>query len=322
LSLPGVTSVTLSDSLPVTRPNLSEVSITGSIHSETWTSAFDLVDEDYFQTIRLPLLRGRVLSATDIDSARNVAVINKRFTHDFFGDSDPIGRPIGFKELNSLMGVPRGVPFEIVGVVGDARNDGLANDTRPEAFIPHTITALADDTILVRTAVSQDGIVDNIRKVVSSIDPNVALADADSLQDVLHRDCLAAPEFGLFLLGIFAGIGLILSAIGVFSVTSYSVSPQTHDIGIRMALGAQPDGVLRMVLLKGLRPIVAGILIGLGANFGLMRLMANQLYGVSPTDPGTFIGVVIVLGTVGMAACFLPARRATKVDPLIALRYE
>jgi putative ABC transport system permease protein len=321
-ALPGVTSLSVSDGLPVVRANLSEVTIPGSTHSETWNCTFDLISEDYFQTIHLPLLRGRLLSAADIDLARKVAVLNQRFAHDFFGNSDPIGRTIRLKQLNSVMDVPREASFEIVGIVGNARNDGLQNDTRPEAFIPHTITSDADDLILVRTAVASDSILHEVRQAVSSIDPNVALTDTGSLESILHRDFIAAPEFGFILLGIFAVIGLILSAIGVFSVVSYTVSLQTHDIGIRMALGAHPDGVLRMVLLRGLRPILAGVLIGLGTSYVLTRLMASQIYGVSATDPWTFTGVAIILGIVGLAACFLPARRATKVDPLVTLRYE
>lgn len=313
--LPGITNLTESDGLPVEAADRSEVTVPGTTHSETWTSIVDLISEDYFRTVGLPLLRGRLLSATDIDSVRKVAVINKRLARDFFGDRDPIGRTIELKDLDDAS-------FEIVGIVGDARNDGLENDTRPEAFVPHTIASFANDTILVRTAVAPDSILHDVRQVVSSIDQNVALADTGSLESILHRDFLAAPEFGLVLLGIFAGIGLFLSAIGVFSVMSYTVSLQTHDIGIHMALGAQPDGVLRMVLLRGLRPILSGVVIGLGASYALTHLMASQIYGVSATDPWTFMGVIAILGIVGMAACYLPARRAMRVDPMVALRYE
>lgn len=313
--LPGITNLTESDGLPVEAADRSEVTVPGTTHSETWTSIVDLISEDYFRTVGLPLLRGRLLSATDIDSVRKVAVINKRLARDFFGDRDPIGRTIELKDLDDAS-------FEIVGIVGDARNDGLENDTRPEAFVPHTIASFANDTILVRTAVAPDSILHDVRQVVSSIDQNVALADTGALESILHRDFLAAPEFGLVLLGIFAGIGLFLSAIGVFSVMSYTVSLQTHDIGIHMALGAQPDGVLRMVLLRGLRPILSGVVIGLGASYALTHLMASQIYGVSATDPWTFMGVIAILGIVGMAACYLPARRAMRVDPMVALRYE
>jgi len=158
--------------------------------------------------------------------------------------------------------------------------------------------------------------------VVSSIDSHIALSDTGSLESILHRDFLAAPEFGFVLLSIFAGVGLILSAIGVFSVMSYTVSLQTHDIGIRMALGAQRGDVLSMVLLRGLRPILAGIVLGLGTSYALTRLMASQIDGVSANDPWTFLAVIAILGIVGMGACYFPARRAVRVDPLVALRYD
>jgi putative ABC transport system permease protein len=142
-----------------------------------------------------------------------------------------------------------------------------------------------------------------------------------SLEQIMYRDAMAAPAFGVGLLGTFAAIGLILSAIGVFSVIAYTVSLQTHEIGIRMALGAEPRGVMRLILLKGLQPIAAGVLLGLGASYGLTRVLASNIYGVTPTDPWTFAAVVVVLTSVGLFACVVPARRAMRVDPLIALRY-
>jgi putative ABC transport system permease protein len=308
--------------LPVEGGATSEVTVPGTTHSDTWTSSVELISEDYFSTIGLPIIRGRVLTATDIDSVRKVAVINKRLAHDFFGDQDPIGRTIKFNVLDRVPGAPANAYFEIVGIVGDAQNNGLEHGIMPEAFIPHTITSLAGDTILLRTSIQPTSLLPNVRQVVSSVDSNVALGNADSLETILHRDFVAAPEFGLVLLAVFAGIGLILSAIGVFSVMAYTVSLQTHDIGIRMALGAQPNGVMKMVLLKGLWPIFVGIAAGLAASYALTRLMASQIFGVTATDPWTFVSVVIVLTAVGMAACLLPARRATQVDPLIALRYE
>jgi putative ABC transport system permease protein len=143
-----------------------------------------------------------------------------------------------------------------------------------------------------------------------------------SLEDVLEREAFAAPKFGVGLLSTFAAVGLVLAAIGVFSVMAYTVSLQTRDIGIRIALGAEPHGVMRMMLLRGLRPIAAGVIAGVGASYALSRLMAHQIYGVTTTDPWTFAIVVLVLAVVGVLACLLPARRATKVDPLIALRTE
>lgn len=320
--LPGVSSVSEAMAPPIEESASSEVTVPGTTHSETWNSNLELISEDYFKTVGLPLLRGRLLTAEDIDSKRNVTVINQKLDHDFFGGQDPIGRTIKFNVLDRVADAPHNAYFEIVGMVGDARNNGLEQPTQPEAFLPHTLSTLAGDTILVRTAVQPETIIGNLRQVFSSVDSNVGIGNALSLETILHRDFVAAPEFGLVLLSIFAGIGLILSAIGVFSVMAYTVSLQTHDIGIRMALGAQPDGVLKMVLLNGLRPIFVGVAAGLAASYGLTRLMASQIYGVKPYDPWTFGAVVLVLTIVGLAACVLPARRATQVDPLIALRYE
>jgi putative ABC transport system permease protein len=321
-SLPGVTSATESITLPVEGSVTSEVTVPGRTHSETWISALELVSEDYFKTVGVPLVRGTELSAADVDSGRKVAVINRKLAHDFFGDEDPLGRTIKFNVLNQVPDAPHDAYFEIVGIVGDALNGGLEKPVSPEAFIPYTVTGIASRTILVRTAVEPVSMLPNVRQQISSVDHNVALTGTGSFEEILHRDSVAAPEFGLTLLAIFAGIGLVLSAIGVFSVMSYSVSLQTHDIGIRMALGAQPRGVLNMILLKGMRPILAGVVVGLAASFALTRLMASQIYGISATDPWTFAAVIFVLAVVGVAACLLPARRATQVDPLIALRYE
>ncbi len=321
-ALPGVTSLTESINVPVEGSVTSQVTVPGRTHSDTWISALELISEDYFKTVGVPLLRGSELSATDVDSARKVAVINRKLAHDFFGDEDPIGRTIKFDVLNRVPDAPHDAEFQIVGIVGDALNGGLEKPIQPQAFIPYTVTGIASRTILVRTAVAPLSVLPNVRQQISSIDHEVALTGTGAFEDILHRDTVAAPEFGLVLLAVFAGIGLVLSAIGVFSVMSYSVSLQTHDIGIRMALGAQPRGVLNMIMLKGLRPILAGIVVGLAASFALTRLMASQIYGVTATDPWTFAGVVIILTVVAMLACLLPARRATQVDPLIALRYE
>ncbi len=321
-SIPGVANVTESLGLPIDGTASSTVTVPGTTHEENWTSDLDMVDQNYFQTVGLPLVRGQVFSASDVETARNVVVVNRTLVHDFFGDSDAIGRTIKFDVFDNIHDAPKNTYFEIIGVVGDARNNGLERAIAPEAFVPYTVIAWLDNQLLIRTSLDPDSILNQVRQQVSSVDQNIALANAGSLESILHRDFFAAPEFGLILLVIFAGIGLILSAIGVFSVMAYTVSLQTHDIGIRMALGAQPSGIMKMVLLNGLRPILVGVVIGIAASFGLTRLMNTLIFGVKTTDPWTFGGVVIVLAAVGLLACVLPARRATQVDPLIALRYE
>jgi putative ABC transport system permease protein len=268
------------------------------------------------------LLRGALLSEGDIESARLVAVINDTLARNFFGKEDPIGQKIHFKILDEIPETPHAAYFEIVGVVSDAKNRGLQDPVMPEAFLPYTISGFGDRSILVRTSVDPDSILNSFRKEIWAVDRNVALADTGSLRSYLERFSYAQPMFGVASLGVFAGIGLMLVVIGVFSVMAYTVSLQTHEIGIRMALGAQQNNVLSMVLRKGMRLIAAGILIGLLASFGLTRLLASQIWGVSATDPLTFSAVVVIVVAVGLMACLLPARRATQVDPLVALRYE
>jgi putative ABC transport system permease protein len=321
-AIPSVKSATESITLPVWGSASSVVTVPGTTHSENWIADMESVDENYFETIGLPLVRGQLFSAADVDTARKVIVVNRKLVHDFFGNSDPIGRTIKFNVLDNLPNAPRDTYFQIIGVVGDAKNDGFEKDIEPEAFIPYSLIAWTDETLLIRTSVRPDSISKDVQQQISAVDHNIALANTGSLQTILQRDFMASPEFGLILLAVFAGIGLILSAIGVFSVMAYTVSLQTHDIGVRMALGAQPSGVMRMVLLKGLQPILIGVVVGLGTSYALSRLMSSQIYGVSATDPRTFGGVVVVLAAVGLLACLLPARRATQVDPQIALRCE
>ena len=322
-AIPGVSAVTESIFAPGEGSFNTQVTILGKTHSDTWNSVLELVSDGYFQALGLPLLRGSLLSPLDVDSVKQVAVINRRLAHDYFGNDDPIGQTIEFKALDGMPDAPHNAFFRIVGIVGDARQS-LEVPPEPEAFIPYGVTGVAgrNRTLLVRTAVDPLSVLGSVREEIASVDQNVALSRTDSLQATLDRDYMAGPAFGLVLLGAFAGIGLILSAIGVFSVMAYTVSLQTHDIGVRMALGAQPASVLRMILIKGLKPIFAGVAVGLLASWGLTRLMANEIWGVTATDPWTFGGVVVVLTAVGLAACLLPARRATQVDPQIALRYE
>jgi len=191
-----------------------------------------------------------------------------------------------------------------------------------QAYVPHTIIAIGDRAILVRTAVNPDSLLPTIRQQIWAVDRNIAVSHAESVEARLQRDQYAGPEFDSITFGAFAGIGLLLAVIGVFSVMAYTVSLQTHEIGIRMALGAQKGNILTMVLRNGLTLIVTGIILGVLASLALTRVIANQLSGVKATDPWTFAAVALIILGVGLAACFFPARRATQVDPLVALRYE
>jgi putative ABC transport system permease protein len=184
------------------------------------------------------------------------------------------------------------------------------------------VTGFGERGVLVRTSVEPMSLLNAVRKEIWAVDRNVALTLTGTLEDFMKRFSYSGPRFGLLLLGIFAVNGLVLVGIGVYSVMAYSVSRQTHEIGIRIALGAMQGNVIRLILRTGFQLITAGLIIGLLASLGITHLIAQELWGVSPYDPATLISVVCVLVGVGFAACFFPARRATRVDPLVALHYE
>jgi putative ABC transport system permease protein len=251
-----------------------------------------------------------------------VAVINETLSRKYFAKGDAIGRKIKFNIFDELPGGPKDAYFEIVGIVTDFKNNGLQDAPMPQAFIPYTITGFRERAILVRTATDPFSMVKSVSQEIWAVDHNIALDHTGSLESYLYRFSYARPEFGLKTLGAFAGTGLLLTVIGIFSVMAYTVSLQTHEIGIRMALGAQQTSILKMILTKGIRPVVAGILIGLVASYALTRFLASQIWGISTTDPWTFAGVAMLAVIVCLVACLLPARRAARGDPLVALRYE
>jgi len=321
-ALPGVISATEISSLPPYGGPESDITISGKTHSEPWSVMIQLISEGYFKTMGRHLLRGRDLTESDIDAARPVAVINETFAKTHFKSEDPIGQKIKFNLLDEMPESPKKQYFEVIGVVADAKNRGLQQGIESEAFLPYSVSGAMERGILVRTAVEPLSMLKLVRREIWSVDRNVALTFTGTIEGYLQQFSYAGPKFGLILMGIFATVGLVLVAIGVFSVMAYSVSLQTHEIGIRMALGAPTSKVLKMVLRKGLGLISAGIVLGAVASLALTRLVASQFWGVSPRDPMTFIGVMLVLAAVGTTACLIPARRATRVDPLIALRYE
>jgi putative ABC transport system permease protein len=282
----------------------------------------DLCSEDYFQTLSLRLLRGSVLSETDIDSARHVAVINQAFARTYFGSENPLGQKIKFNVFDELPDTPRDAYFEIIGVVTDFRNRGLLESPSPEAFLPYTITGFGHRVILANTAVDPSSLLPSVQREIWMVDSNAAITRSGSIQDLLAEEAYTRPQFGLITISAFAGIGLVLVLIGIFSVMAYTVALQTHELGVRMALGAQQGNVLRMVLWKGLRLISVGTFIGVVASLGMTRFLASQIRGVSVTDPWTFCAVVFLFLAVGLLASLLPARRAASIDPLVALRYE
>jgi len=212
--------------------------------------------------------------------------------------------------------------FEIIGVVADAKNRGLQDPPEPEVWIPYTVTGSAERGILVRTARDPLLMLNAVRKEIWSTDRSVAVTLTGTLEGYISQFSYAGPRFGFFLLGIFAVIGLVLVTIGVYSVLAYTTARRTHEIGIRMALGAERGDVLQLVIRVGLRLVIVGVVVGAVASLGVARVIATQLWGVSPYDPATLVAVPILLLLTGLVACWLPARRAARVNPLVALRYE
>ena len=322
-ALPGVIAVAETTSLPPFGGIGSEIEIPGKAHTERWNAMFQLASEGVFSTFRLRLLRGRALSEVEINDARKVAVVNQALAGKYFAGENPLGQRIRIKLLETFRADPvKDAVFEVVGVVADIKNNGLQDPVQPEMFIPYTVTGAFDRSVVVRTAKDPLLLQAAIQREIWAVDRNVALTFTGTLESFLKRFAYAGPRFSLILLGVFAGVGLVLVALGVYSVIAYTVSRQTHEIGIRMALGAGSADVLRMVLRMGLRLIVAGAGAGLAASLALGRLVTSQLWNVSPSDPLTLAGVVAVVAAAGFAACYFPARRATRVDPMIALRYE
>jgi putative ABC transport system permease protein len=322
---PGVVAAADSTSVPPFGGIGTTIDIPGKVHSDDWKAIVTLCSEGYFPTVGMRLLRGRLLTEEEVNDSHKVADVNQTLVSKYFGQEDPIGREIKLDDLETLPQDPvTNAVFEIVGVVSDVRNQGVDGPPMPEVFIPAMMTPAFQRAIIVRTTRDPTLFVNPLRDQIWAVDRNVALAGADtgSLESFLKEYSYAIPRFTFILLGIFAGVGLVLVALGVYSVTAYTVSRQTHEIGIRMALGAGRADVLRMVLWMGLRLIALGVIVGLLASLGVSRVIASQLSGVSPRDPLTLGVVAGVLLVVGCAACYFPARRATRVDPMVALRYE
>lgn len=322
-ALPGVISATQSLSLPpLWEEGGSEIIVFGKPPGPHEESLVDLCDESYFRVFGLRLLRGRLISETDITSVRHVAVVNETFAIAYFGRENPLGQKIKFGIFDQLPRTPRDAYFEVVGVVTDFRNHGLLDPPEPEAFLPRSITAIGNRFIVASTATDPKALLPSVQHEIWALDPNAAVEMIGSVKDALTQEAFTQPQFGVITIGVFAGFGLALALIGIFSLMAYTVALKTHEIGIRMALGAQHGNVLIMVLWKALRLIVVGILVGVLASLGLTRLLASQIQGVSSADPLTFFAVVILFLIVGVLAALLPARRAASIDPLAALRYE
>jgi predicted permease len=339
-SVPGVEAVSLHDgALPMESDNERGFLLEGQEPPTQRTKNIQqtleyTVEPEYLKTMRIPLLRGRFLSDEDNENAARVVVIDANFAQQYFDGQDPIGKHIRVFELASDSNQRVLTPLAIVGVVGHVNQWGLAEDAshplRAQMYRPILQSEKAEwknlaqgFNVFVRskTPLASEAFFESIRQKLLASNRDMIVYDNESEEEVV-ADSIASQRFSLILLGAFAGLALLLAGIGIYGVLSYLVGQRTQEIGVRMALGAQRLDVLRMVMQDGARMTLAGTAIGIVAALGLTQLMASMLFGVRPTDPVTFGLVAVVLCGIALFSCYLPARRAAKVDPMVALRYE
>lgn len=299
----GAANTFLIDGQPVSRPE------------DTPVANYRAISADYFKVMRVPVLRGRTFTERDGASGPPVIIVNESLARRYFGNAEVVGQHITIERAD----VSKQVKAEVVGVVGDVRHEGLDTLAGPEFYIPYQQAPEPEMDLVVRT--TSVNMAAGVRDRIKEVDPEQYVPAVGSLTDLLSLS-LARRRFDTLLTGLFAGLALLLATVGIFGVTAYAVTQRTREIGVRMALGAQPRDVLRLVLGRGLKLILYGIGAGLAVAFVLTRVLSTMLYGVTSTDPLTFIAVSLGLIFVALLACYIPARRATKVDPLIALRYE
>jgi putative ABC transport system permease protein len=321
-ALPGILEATETSTLPPYGGIPSDIEIPGKTHDEKWNAMFQLVSEGYFPVLKIQFVDGRPFTEAEVNGARKLAIVNQTFVRKYVGNENPIGKQIRIAQLEQFGDPVKEPIFEIIGLVADVKNRGLQEPIEPEIWIPYTVTGSAFRGILVRTEKEPLTMMNAVQQEIWATDRNVAVTLTGTLEGYISQFSFAGPRFGFFLMMIFGAIGLVLVTIGVYSVLAYTTTRRTQEIGIRMALGAEGSDVLGMVIRMGLRLVGIGVGLGLIASVALGRVIATQLWGISAYDPWTLVSVPLVLLLTGLVACWLPARRAARVDPLVALRYE
>jgi putative ABC transport system permease protein len=270
---------------------------------------------NYFRTMQIPLKRGRLFTDQEATERRHVVVINESFAREHFPNEDPLGKRVTIDMRDDNQ------PCEIIGVVGDSKHMNLDADVKPMSYWPHPELAYSGMTFVLRTRGAADAITSAARNVIRSLDPEQPVADVRPMESLIGTS-VARARFNTLLLTVFAVVALLLAGVGIYGVMAYSVAQRTNEIGVRMALGAGATDVLRLVVRRGMTLALVGVALGLAASFALTRLMETLLFNVSATDPLTFAGISLLLAIVALLACLIPARRAAKVDPMVALRRE
>jgi putative ABC transport system permease protein len=325
--LPGVESVGTIHALPLSGlDSVRPFTIEGASHEpgKAPVVQYRLVSPGYFRAMKIALIRGRDFAKQDEGQAPGVVIINQALQRRHFSNEDPIGKRITIGGFDNQWG-------EIIGVVGDVRHGWAGSPPAPEMYWDYSQSWLARSTTLsrhrrslslaLRTTVDPQSLIQDVSREVNALDKALPVTSVRTMEERMGGT-LAGTRFNTLLLSLFAVLALSLAVVGLYGVISYVVAESTHQIGVRMALGAQAGDVLRLVIIQGMKLTLAGVAIGLLASFGLTRLMKDMLYGVQPADPLTFIAIAVLLSATALVACYIPARRATKVDPMVALRCD
>lgn len=324
VNLPGVESAAIAYDDPLHASWVESIEIEGrpvEPGARSLSSNFDPVSPDYFRTVGTPLVSGRHFTADDTREHSPVIIVNETFVRTYLRDMKVLGTRIKVNQPPRIWRDPNYDWFEIVGVVRDVKSAGLKEAGEPTYYIPAAQAPLGDMVLLVRTSSEPTSIVSAIRGAVLAIDPNQPISNVRTLEQIVS-DSVAQPRFNMFLMAMFGLLALILAVVGIYGLLSYAVTQRKQEIGVRMALGADRKDVLKLVLRQGMTLAIIGEVVGVIGAFALTRAMRGLLFGVAPLDASIFITVVVVSSFVALIACYLPARRATKVDPMIALRDE
>ncbi|HEY0321336.1 MAG TPA: ABC transporter permease [Pyrinomonadaceae bacterium] len=319
-SIPGVKSASIVTVLPLTDDSRTDLVIEGQAplaYGNEQTATYGSISPGYFNVMGIPVVKGRAFTEEDRAGATRVVIVSTAFVNRYFPGVDPIGKRIkqgGVEDEGEYM--------TIVGVVGDVHHYGLNKEVASQMYMPFAQYAGAEVTLVVRSAAADtSSLLPSIRSEVEAMDKDQPIFGVETMEHLLSQS-VASERLSVMLLGLFAGLAFLLACVGIYGVISYSVTQRTHEIGVRIALGASTTDILRLVVGQGMRMVAVGLVLGLIASFALTRVMASLLFGVSATDPATFILVSLLLAAVAFFASFIPARRATRVDPMVALRYE
>lgn len=327
-ALPGVKSASAANFLPLTGwSGFCDFDIAGRTtppSGEHFTGQYRVADWRYLQTMGISVKQGRDLVASDGADTQSVALINEALARRYWPNQDPVGKQIRLKFPDTRQPwdpEPREGWLNIVGIVSDVRDWEWGEQKVGQIYLPYTQNASRIMHLVVRSEGDPTQLVSGVRSVVNGVDPNQPVTDVRSMDDYLAAS-VSRRRLSMLLLVLFAGVATVLAAVGIYGVMAYAVTQRSHEIGIRMALGAEPNDVLRMVVSDGMKLAGIGLVIGVAASYAAVHYLASQLYGVKTKDPITVLCVSVGLALVAISACYFPARRATKVDPLEALRYE